>query len=157
MYFIILLETYDWASASPLYCDGTSALFYWCESIASAPEPERLPIKPRPLSSAGFGPLPQFFRMLAKFFNLTVLYFRSSPMEKRKACIQYRHSSRMRERKPSKRLFLSEAASSCEGLTRDFPHDGGWPIQPSLRVGRQGVSFKHRADMPETEQHSHWK
>ena len=85
------------------------------------------------------------------------IYFRSSPMEKRKACIQYRHSSRMRERKPSKRLFLSEAASSCEGFTRDFPHDGGWPIQPSLRVGRQGVSFKHRADMPETEQHSHWK
>ena len=72
MYFIILLETYDWASASPLYCDGASALFYWCESIASAPEAERLPIKPQPSSSAGFGPLQQFFRMLAKFFNLTV-------------------------------------------------------------------------------------
>jgi hypothetical protein len=28
MYFIILLETYDEASASPLYCGGASALFY---------------------------------------------------------------------------------------------------------------------------------
>ena len=69
MYFIILLETYDEASASPLYCDGASALFYWCESIASAPEPERLPIKPQLSSSAGFGPLSQFIRMLAKFFQ----------------------------------------------------------------------------------------
>jgi hypothetical protein len=30
------------------------------------------PSNPNPHSSAGFGPLQQFFRMLAKFFNLTV-------------------------------------------------------------------------------------
>jgi len=105
-----------------------------------------LPIKLQPISSAGNGPRLQFSHMLARpSLPDLFIYFWNSPMENQKACIQYRHSSRMRERKPSKRLFLSWPPASCEGFARDCPHDGGWPIQPALRVGRQGVSFKHRA------------
>ena len=126
MYFIILLETYDEAVASSRYCSGASTLFYDANQLHPHRSLSILPIKLQPIllcrkratfaifSHAGQTSLPDLF-----------IYFWNSPMENQKACIQYRHSSRMRERKPSKRLFLSWPPASCEGFARDCPHDGG--------------------------------
>jgi len=45
---------------------------YFIDANRLRPHRSRLPIKLQPSSSAGIGPRKQFFRMLARFFNLTV-------------------------------------------------------------------------------------